>query len=174
MTWTDARIAQLTRLWNEGVSAAGIAEALGDVSRSAVLGKLHRLRLLRGRAAASAPRRYEGPVGGQATAPMSSVRPPAGRRGWPEPPEPPKSPWCEAAFAPLPGAAPRNWLSRAFGECAFPVGGDGDALMSCCAPVKARSAYCATHHAVAFRPVSPAARAAEQRRWAEAVVRWAA
>src|ERR1700740_1580912 len=61
MTWTDARIAQLTRLWTEGVSAAGIAESLGAVSRSALLGKLYRLQLLGSRKPASAPRRYDGP-----------------------------------------------------------------------------------------------------------------
>lgn len=170
-TWTDARVAQLTQLWTQGVSASGIAEALGDVSRSAVLGKLHRLRLLRSRAPASAPRRYEGPM---SAPPAPTAGPPqvAGRRAGP--PEPAKSAWREAAFAPLPGTAPRDWLSRRFGECAFPVGGDGDALMSCCAPVRSRSAYCPTHHAIAFRPTTPAGRAAEQRRWAEAVVQWAA
>jgi len=176
MTWTDARIAQMTRLWNAGVSASGIAEALGDVSRSAVLGKLHRMRLLRSRAAASAPRRYDGPMSAPARAsspPRPATRRPAASAPQ-EPPEPPKSPWREAAFTPLPGTAPRHWLSRAFGECAFPVGGEGEGLISCCAPTQPRSAYCPAHHAIAFRAVSPAARAAEQRRWTEAVVRWAA
>ena len=50
MTWTDERIARLARLWSEGISAAGIARALGDgISRSAVLGKLQRLGLLKSR-----------------------------------------------------------------------------------------------------------------------------
>ena len=178
MTWTDARIAQLTRLWSQGVSAAGIAEALGDVSRSAVLGKLHRLRLLRSRKAASAPRRFDGQT--RAAAPVrpgaAVLAPSAARSVGPitppiTPPVPPRSPWREAAFEPLAGTTPRPWLTREFGECAFPVGGDGDQLMSCCAPVKARSGYCPTHHAVAFRPVSPAG-APEARRWADAVERW--
>jgi len=170
MSWTDARIAQLVQLWSEGVSASGVAETLG-VSRSAVLGKLHRLRLLRSRAAASAPRRYDGPTHGPWAAAAVPPQRPAARPA--APPEPPKSPWREAAFAPLAGTAPRHWLSREFGECAFPVGGEGDGVLSCCAPVKARSAYCAAHHAIAFRPVSPSARV-EQQRWAEAVERWAA
>lgn len=169
MTWTDARIAQLTQLWSQGVSASGIAEALGDVSRCAVLGKLHRLKLLRSRAAASAPRRYDGPTGGL----QAAARPPAAGRAA-APPDPPRSPWREEAFAPLAGTAPRHWLTREFGECAFPVGGAGDELLACCAPTKARGAYCLAHHAIAFRSVSPVARAAEQRRWTEAVVRWAA
>lgn len=168
MTWTDARIAQLVRLWTEGASASGIAEALGDVSRSAVLGKLHRLRLLRSRKPASAPRRYDGPVAVAAPGPQPAAveRPRA-----PTPPEPPRSPWREAAFAPLPETTPRPWLTRAFGECAFPVGEHAEGLLSCCATAKPRSAYCPAHHAIAFRPLIPAT---EQRRWAEAAERWAA
>lgn len=174
MAWTDTRIAQLERLWSEGVSAAGIAEALGDISRSAVLGKLHRLRLLRSRKAASAPRRYDGPAGPR-PADVAAVRPalPA-PRARAMPPEPPRSPWREAAFEALSGTVPRPWLSREFGECAFPVGGEGGDLVSCCAPTRPRSGYCAAHHAIAFKPVSPAARAAEQRRWADTAQRWAA
>lgn len=178
MTWTEARIAQLIRLWTEGVSASGIAEALGDVSRSAVLGKLHRLQLLGSRKPASTPRRYDGPalvaaptvsVGGPAVAFSPAIRPRAAT-----PPEPPRSPWREAAFEPLPGTSPRPWLSRTFGECAFPVGEDADGPMSCCAKVKPRSGYCPAHHAIAFKSQTPAALAAEQRRWAEAAGRWAA
>ena len=41
--WTDERIAELQRLKASGLSASKIAEELGGVSRSAVLGKLHRL-----------------------------------------------------------------------------------------------------------------------------------
>lgn len=172
MTWTDARIAQLTRLWTEGVSASGIAEALGDVSRSAVLGKLHRLRLLTSRQTPAAPRRYDGPT--RAARPPRRMDPPQPVPLAARPPEPPRSPWREAVFAPLPDTVARPWLSREPGECAFPVGGDGGALISCCAGVKPRSAYCPAHHAVVFKPQSPAALATEQRRWAEAVERWAA
>jgi GcrA cell cycle regulator len=176
MTWTDARIAQLARLWAEGQSASRIAEALGGVSRSAVLGKLLRLNLLGSRASASAPRRYEGRLGAgsprDATRAEGASQQPACERAGP--PSPPRSPWCEAAFEPLGDVTPRHWLSREAGECAFPVGGDGAELLSCCAPARSRSAYCGAHHRVVFKSVAPSARAAEQRRWAEAVERWAA
>jgi len=174
MTWTDARIAQLTRLWTEGVSASGIAEALGDVSRSAVLGKLHRLRLLRSRQTAAPPRRYEGPAKGFGAHPPLQESPASRRPLVTPPPEPPRAPWDEAAFAPLTGTFARHWLTREEDECAFPVGGDGDALLSCCARVQPRSAYCPAHHAIIFKSQSRAALAAEQRRWTEAVERWAA
>jgi GcrA cell cycle regulator len=50
--WTDDRIAILKQLWVDGASAAMIADHLG-ISRSAVLGKIFRLR--RGDAAPAAP-----------------------------------------------------------------------------------------------------------------------
>ena len=43
--WTKERIATLERLWAHGKSAGTIAKALGGISRSAVLGKIFRLRL---------------------------------------------------------------------------------------------------------------------------------
>ena len=169
MTWTDARIAELARLWAAGVSASGIAEALGEVSRSAVLGKLHRLRLLRSRQEASAPRRYQGRVGGALLPrPPPMTRPGAART----PPEPKHSPWRDEVFAPLAGSSPKPWLARELGECAFPVDGDGDGLVSCCARAAARSAYCPEHHRIVFRPFSPETRAAEQRRWDKAAEAW--
>ncbi len=45
MAWTEERVAQLTKLWSEGLSASQIARALGDVTRNAVIGKVHRLGL---------------------------------------------------------------------------------------------------------------------------------
>jgi GcrA cell cycle regulator len=43
--WTDDGVALLRRLWAEGVTAAVIGQRLGGLSRSAVLGKVFRLRL---------------------------------------------------------------------------------------------------------------------------------
>lgn len=45
MSWTDERVALLRRLWGEGKTAAEIANALGNVTRNAVIGKAHRLKL---------------------------------------------------------------------------------------------------------------------------------
>lgn len=45
MSWTDERISLLRKLWGEGRTAAEIAKELGGVSRNAVIGKAHRLRL---------------------------------------------------------------------------------------------------------------------------------
>jgi GcrA cell cycle regulator len=45
MNWTDERVEQLTKLWGEGLSASQIARQLGGVTRNAVIGKVHRLKL---------------------------------------------------------------------------------------------------------------------------------
>ncbi len=45
MAWTDERIGELRRMWDEGLTASQIAETLGGVSRNAVIGKAHRLGL---------------------------------------------------------------------------------------------------------------------------------
>lgn len=45
MSWTDDRITTLKQLWNGGHSASIIAVKLGDTTRNAVIGKVHRLGL---------------------------------------------------------------------------------------------------------------------------------
>lgn len=47
MSWTNARIARLKEAWTvEGLSAKQIADEFQDVTRSSVIGKLHRLGLM--------------------------------------------------------------------------------------------------------------------------------
>jgi GcrA cell cycle regulator len=45
MSWTDDRVLLLRKLWGEGRTAAEIAKELGGVTRNAVIGKAHRLKL---------------------------------------------------------------------------------------------------------------------------------
>ena len=45
MNWTDERVEMLKKLWSEGLSASQIAAQLGNVTRNAVIGKVHRLKL---------------------------------------------------------------------------------------------------------------------------------
>lgn len=44
MSWTDERIQELSRLWQQGFSASEIGKRLG-VSKNAIVGKAHRLNL---------------------------------------------------------------------------------------------------------------------------------
>jgi GcrA cell cycle regulator len=70
MNWTDERVELLKKLWAEGLSASQIANQLGGVSRNAVIGKVHRLKLSgRGRTSSAAPR------------PKKSATPGGGSRG---------------------------------------------------------------------------------------------
>ena len=55
MAWTDDRVEILKKLWAEGLSASQIARELGDVTRNAVIGKVHRLGLA-GRASPTKPK----------------------------------------------------------------------------------------------------------------------
>src|SRR2546421_5788454 len=65
LTWSDDRVEQLKKLWEAGLSASQIAAELGNVTRNAVIGKVHRLGLS-GRAkspssAAQRPRKARAP-----------------------------------------------------------------------------------------------------------------
>lgn len=51
MIWTDEKIEQLTELWGKGYSASQIAKMICAQSRSAVIGKVHRLGLSRAKPA---------------------------------------------------------------------------------------------------------------------------
>src|ERR1700733_15029070 len=95
LTWSDERVEQLKKLWESGLSASQIAAELGNVTRNAVIGKVHRLGLS-GRAkspSSAAPRARKAEfllLGGKAPNPPPLLRPslahrlPAGKR--PPPP----------------------------------------------------------------------------------------
>jgi GcrA cell cycle regulator len=58
MGWTEERVELLKKLWMEGLSASQIAAVLGDgITRNAVIGKVHRLKLTgRAKPTSAAPR----------------------------------------------------------------------------------------------------------------------
>ena len=62
LTWSDERVEQLKKLWEAGLSASQIAAELGNVTRNAVIGKVHRLGLSgRAKSTAAAPPRQRKP-----------------------------------------------------------------------------------------------------------------
>ena len=63
MGWTEERVELLKKLWLEGLSASQIAGVLGEgVTRNAVIGKVHRLKLTgRAKPASSTPRARTAP-----------------------------------------------------------------------------------------------------------------
>lgn len=67
MNWTDERVELLKKLWSEGLSASQIAAQLGSVTRNAVIGKVHRLKLSsRGRSTAAPARQKKTAMGATA------------------------------------------------------------------------------------------------------------
>jgi GcrA cell cycle regulator len=68
MNWTDERVELLRKLWSEGLSASQIAAQLGSVTRNAVIGKVHRLKLSsRGRTTAAPARQKKTTAGSVGT-----------------------------------------------------------------------------------------------------------
>ena len=76
MGWTEERVELLKKLWLEGLSASQIAGVLGEgVTRNAVIGKVHRLKLSgRAKPASSPPRVRQAPR----PAPRRITPPPSG------------------------------------------------------------------------------------------------
>jgi GcrA cell cycle regulator len=119
MSWTDERIESLKGLWEAGQTASQIAEALGGVSRNAVIGKAHRL----GLQSRPSPVRPNEPE--KAAPPPPPPAPPPIERPAPSPaptPEPadaPESPaMTEAPVAAAPAPAPQPIL-RSVGPGGF-------------------------------------------------------
>ena len=140
--WTDDRIARLKTLWHEGRTAEQIAAELQNgISRSAVLGKVHRLGLSVGRPERPSVRKP--PV---ERAPKAAIRPPG-------PPEI----GADAPSAPRPSvdlpSGGFSLLSLRSGQCRWPYGDPGRNLSFCGRPVT-RGAFCAGHAAVGYRTPS--------------------
>lgn len=79
MGWTEERVELLKKLWLEGLSASQIAGVLGEgVTRNAVIGKVHRLKLSgRAKPTSSAPRVRPAPrpAARRVASPSASPRP---------------------------------------------------------------------------------------------------
>lgn len=171
MAWTDERVALLTRLWNEGHTASQIADQFGDITRNAVIGKVHRLGLS-GRAAASRFRaarikmrpRTCRPDGGAATQyPMNGN---AALKAEPDALQARPAPACRPALRPVEQPAPETGpvvglLELKEGSCRWPIGDPDQPGFGFCGCRKAADGpYCERHAAQAFQP-------AQRRRAAE-------
>jgi GcrA cell cycle regulator len=139
-TWTEPRVALLKALWADGLSAGQIAAELGGITRSAVLGKVHRLGL-EGRARVARPPRPK------AQRPrvqrMVSVIRDRGRRLM-EIVAPLPLPASDDAQIPI---AQRVSLLQLDGTtCRWPVGDPGTAEFFFCGAAPAEACvYCAAH-----------------------------
>jgi GcrA cell cycle regulator len=155
MSWTDERVETLKRLWTEGLSASQIASSLGEVTRNAVIGKIHRLGLS-GRArpgVAAAParkpkpaqtvRRHARPAVAAVGNTALKVEPSYVAELEPEP---------SAVVLPMGERVTIMMLTEQ--TCRWPIGDPGSEGFSFCGRrSEAGIPYCANHARIAYQPV---------------------
>ena len=156
--WNVGAVEELTRLWTSGMSATEIAVAMNIVSRDAVLGKVHRLKLPKRRMfkplkAKPAPRPK------RSTANVNILRRPAA-------PVAPRrlfaaaAPPIENAWEPLVGSHPVSLLDLRDDQCRWPV---GEPVRFCgCQAIEKRS-YCEHHYQMSVGSGTASERAAVRR-----------
>ena len=142
MTWTTERVVLLKNCVNAGLSCGQIAHEIG-VSRNAVIGKIYRLGLSRGRSAVTS-RPCEG-------TPARAPRVLSQRKA------------LQALFASEPvvadvvSAEPCSLLDLAPGKCRWPIGSVGISGFTFCGNTTAAGmSYCAGHARKAYRLSGPA------------------
>lgn len=139
--WTDERHAEAERLWREGKSANEISKLIGGVSRNGVIGRMYRAGIT-------------SPSGSHATRPRSAPPKPQARVAVSyRPPAPPKPRPPPPKSAAMIAQNPRPWITRAFGECAYPHDGDGADTRSCCNPCGTEN-YCPGHAKLMTTPAT--------------------
>jgi GcrA cell cycle regulator len=172
MTWTEQKIQMLKDMWGHGYSASEIAKRLGGLTRNAVIGKAHRLKL----SSRPSPIKPEGanaalaelPTGGGLQA-MKSARKRVMLRPLPVVPVPTMVTKTQSkdAFQSLDNLSRRTEgiaVTKA-GErhCRWPVGDprSPDFRFCGCAAYEGLP-YCIDHARVAYQNVGRRQRAAEQ------------
>ncbi|MGH0000930.1 GcrA family cell cycle regulator [Pseudovibrio ascidiaceicola] len=178
MSWTAERVELLTKLWADGLSASQIAGELGNVTRNAVIGKVHRLGLS-GRAksggGATKTRKAPAPAARVVTSTkptvaeaIAAVAPtPSPRQVQPtiaganalkvEPIEaiqPEISP-VPASDIFIPVSERASILTLNERTCKWPIGDpSSDDFYFCGRQSDAGTPYCAHHRSIAYQPVS--------------------
>jgi len=166
MAWTDDRVATLTKLWAEGLSASQIAKQLGGVTRNAVIGKVHRLGLS-GRAKPSSPAR-KAAAAKTAAARSRAAKPRSTKSATPKPkpvraPSAPRTPRviAKAVVAPPPPLEAKPMSNGEFATiltitdhmCKWPIGDPGtDSFRFCGRKTDPEEPYCVAHSRVAYQP----------------------
>lgn len=161
--WTVVRIETLKSLWSEGKSASEIATALGaGVTRSAVIGKVHRLKL----PARSNPVRAERPSGSRGNAGKDRGLVDAVRKARSK--AQPKAAAINHRLAtlvpvravPVPNDLPewsarRRLLDLGSDDCRYCNGDPLTADHSFCGePVRPGTSWCEAHYSIVFPPRS--------------------
>ena len=151
MSWTDERVALLTKLWADGLSASQIAAELGGVTRNAVIGKVHRLGLS-GRAkspSSSSPRPRKARSSGMLRVSRSSMR---GNTALAYDYEVEVEP--EPELIKIPVEQRKTLLQLTEKTCHWPIGDPGSGDFFFCGGEANDSPYCTFHSRVAYQPMT--------------------
>jgi GcrA cell cycle regulator len=145
MDWNDERIEALTKLWREGLSASQVARQLGGVSRSAVIGKIHRLGIS-GRETPTRPL-------ATASRPAARVRASAGGVRNPNGPRAPRRTTVAATRLVIFDAAPTATIHTLTARgCRWPIGEPDQAGFGFCGRLcDTQGPYCTGHAPMAVR-----------------------
>ena len=163
MSWTDERVELLKKLWSEGLSASQIASELGEVTRNAVIGKVHRLGLSgRTKAATPAPARprteVKRPDRPEATRPQrpATIGNTALAQDLDEAPEeaPAPAPAPAAQDNVVPMGQRCTIMNLTESTCRWPLGEPGtESFHFCGGKSNPGMPYCQTHARIAYQPV---------------------
>ena len=154
MSWTDDRTETLKQLWAEGHSASAITLKLGEVTRNAVIGKVHRLGLPGRRSGpqkTKAPRRSLPCLAARAKAPKTRRSPsPSGVKTFARTPPALKCGPPALGQAPIAPVTVQTLTSR---TCRWPEGDPKLPDFQFCGRDKgpAPGPYCSHHAALACR-----------------------
>lgn len=146
MTWTDEAVNALKQYWKDGLSASYIARNLSsqfkaEVSRNAVLGKVHRLRL---ESRAHLKGRRDGPAGRVGVKP--TIPKPTPKRALPG---------LTAADVPPHPDGLVKLADLQPNQCRFPYGDPQDPDFGFCGRTcEPGQVYCKAHYRVAYLPVA--------------------
>ena len=150
-TWTDERVEQLRKLWNDGLSASQIAGELGGITRNAVIGKVHRLGLSGRAKSPSAPR----PRKHRAHNHMLRVSRPMVRGNTALAPAYDTEPEPEYIENVIPMGQRCTLLELNENKCRWPIGDPSKGEFFFCGGAPSDGTpYCAYHARVAYQPAS--------------------
>lgn len=176
--WTHERIAELTDLWKQGLSASTIAVRMGSISRNAVIGKAHRLMLPKHPEYASKTITHERkpePVKAAPVAKAAKVKPlvrpsrapraslEASRHAYREAMERMENPPAPRDdVMPMPEPLNLSLVDLLHNSCRFPVSGTGASTLFCGHPNDGGTSYCPCHHKLTHGPGSRAERRVDE------------
>lgn len=154
MSWTEDRVRILRILWLEGLTATNIARQLGGVTRSAVIGKAHRLGISRPEPSRpgtplSKPKASKEP---RVTKPAASSAKPQRRRD--DRPAPDRRE-VTTVRTPCPTPEERGLatvLTLNLHTCRWPIGDPSTDTFSFCGRGTGGQTYCTDHVRIAYAP----------------------